>query len=75
MLTVNQEQSGHSSDVEVVLDWTTLKCDSTDQIRSARFSSTGSAFALKTSQPNLILSTRSASDLLPTNKNTTRFVL
>ncbi|VDO24533.1 unnamed protein product [Onchocerca flexuosa] len=72
MLATNQEQTGHLSDIEVVLDWTTLKCDSTDQIRSAGFSSTGSAFALRTSQPNLILPTRSASDLLPTSKNTTR---
>lgn len=32
MLTANQEQNGHLSDVEVVLDWSTLKCDSTDQV-------------------------------------------
>ncbi|VBB34592.1 unnamed protein product, partial [Acanthocheilonema viteae] len=31
MLTASQEQNGHLSDVDVVLDWAIPKCDSTDQ--------------------------------------------
>uniref|UniRef100_A0A1I7VPJ9 Uncharacterized protein n=1 Tax=Loa loa TaxID=7209 RepID=A0A1I7VPJ9_LOALO len=72
MLTTNQEQSGHLSDAEVVLDWATLKCDSTDQIHNARFSRVGSAFALKTSRPNLVLPMQSASDFFLTGENTAR---
>lgn len=32
MLPSSKEQNGHLSDVEVVLDWTVPKCDSTDQV-------------------------------------------
>uniref|UniRef100_A0A0R3RG43 Fn3_PAP domain-containing protein n=1 Tax=Elaeophora elaphi TaxID=1147741 RepID=A0A0R3RG43_9BILA len=77
MLTANQDQNGHLSDVEVVLDWTTPKCDSADQvfeIDSAKFSSVGSAFAPKAGRPNVVLPSRSASDFFPTSENTTRFV-
>ncbi|MCP9264975.1 hypothetical protein DINM_020135 [Dirofilaria immitis] len=74
MLASNQEQSGHLSDVEVALDWATLKSDSTDQIHNmnVKLPSKGSAFALKVNQPRSMLQARSVSDLFLTNGNTTR---
>ncbi|KAM3727365.1 NEDD4-binding protein 3-B [Dirofilaria immitis] len=73
MLASNQEQSGHLSDVEVALDWATLKSDSTDQIHNmnVKLPSKGSAFALKVNQPRSMLQARSVSDLFLTNGNTT----
>uniref|UniRef100_A0A1I8EXM2 Uncharacterized protein n=1 Tax=Wuchereria bancrofti TaxID=6293 RepID=A0A1I8EXM2_WUCBA len=73
MPTTNQEQNGHLSDVEVILDWATLKCDSTDQIHNAKFSPMRSAFALKEDRPNLILPTRSTSDFFLTISVSSKF--
>uniref|UniRef100_A0A5S6PLI5 Bm3820 n=2 Tax=Brugia malayi TaxID=6279 RepID=A0A5S6PLI5_BRUMA len=69
MPTTNQEQNGHLSDVEVVLDWAALKCDSTDQIHNAKFSPKRSVFAQKEDRSNL--PTRSTSDFFLTSESTT----
>ncbi|CAG9535524.1 unnamed protein product [Cercopithifilaria johnstoni] len=72
MLIAGQEQNGHLSDVDVVLDWAIPKCDSSDQIHKPKFLSMGSAFTLKVNQPNMLPPLRSASDFFPISENTTK---